>query len=61
MDEGKCVYMAARRGDGELFRSLLLLSSVDDQNERGYSLLHEAAEAGNIGCVREILSMVGEY
>ncbi|CAL8304547.1 unnamed protein product [Lota lota] len=57
MDEGKCVFAAARHGDRERLRKLLIYHSVYDKNDRGNTPLHEAAGAGMIGCVREILSM----
>ncbi|XP_059902884.1 ankyrin repeat and SOCS box protein 3-like isoform X1 [Gadus macrocephalus] len=57
MDEGRCVFTAARRGDRDLLRTLLLHRSVEERSDRGLTPLHEAARAGETGCVREVLSM----
>ncbi|CAL8282580.1 unnamed protein product [Merluccius merluccius] len=56
--------MAARRGDRQLLRSLLRLrrlAALEEEDSLGHTALHVAAKAGNIGCVHEILSMMGEY
>ncbi|CAL8264088.1 unnamed protein product [Arctogadus glacialis] len=58
MDEGRCVFTAARRGDRDLLRTLLLNRSVNERSDHGLTPLHEAARAGETGCVREVLSMV---
>ncbi|XP_030195390.1 ankyrin repeat domain-containing protein 29 isoform X2 [Gadus morhua] len=57
MDEGRCVFTAARRGDRDLLRTLLLNRSVKERSDHGLTPLHEAARAGETGCVREVLSM----
>ncbi|CAL8285025.1 unnamed protein product [Boreogadus saida] len=57
MDEGRCVFTAARRGERDLLRTLLLHRSVWERSDRGLTPLHEAARAGETGCVREVLSM----
>ncbi|XP_059892435.1 ankyrin repeat and SOCS box protein 3-like isoform X2 [Gadus macrocephalus] len=57
MDEGRCVFTAARRGDRDLLRTLLLHRSVKERSDHGLTPLHEAARAGQTGCVREVLSM----
>ena len=61
MDEGRCVFTAARRGDRDLLRTLLLNRSVKERSDHGLTPLHEAARAGETGCVREVLSMAGKY
>ena len=61
MDEGRCVFTAARRGDRDLLRTLLLHRSVEERIDRGLTPLHEAARAGETGCVQEVLSMAGKY
>ncbi|KAM4623391.1 ankyrin repeat and SOCS box protein 3-like [Polymixia lowei] len=53
---------AARDGDRNLLRALIRKGhSIERANYRGYNPLHEAAEACNIGCVRELLSKFGSY
>ena len=61
MDEGRCVFTAARRGDRDLLRTLLLHRSVEERSDHGLTPLHEAARAGVMGCVREVLSISGKY
>ena len=61
MTEGECMFEAARKGNRDLLRIILLHRSVGEVSDRGRTPLHEAAQAGQAGCVREILSMAGEY
>lgn len=58
-DSVSSVAAAARLGDKRRLRYLIRLGrTVDLADNRGWRAIHEAAAAGSVGCLKEILSAV---